>query len=54
MTPRVAMVKHGADMAISTAIAQRRQGWVTNEDKLEAIMEGRGKQLAVVDWGPQY
>jgi len=37
---------------IKYAIAQKRHGWVTNEDKLEAIMEGRGKQLPVIDWGP--
>lgn len=36
---------------IQFAIASRRHGWVTNEDKLEAIMEGKGKGLAKVDWG---
>ncbi|KAK3353557.1 hypothetical protein B0T25DRAFT_591067 [Lasiosphaeria hispida] len=40
--------------SIKYAIATKRQGWVTNEDKLEAIMEGRGKQLAVIDWGPEH
>ncbi|KAM7202067.1 hypothetical protein V8F33_003074 [Rhypophila sp. PSN 637] len=34
------------------AIATKRQGWVTNEDKLESIMEGVGKGLSTVDWGP--
>ncbi|KAL8409217.1 hypothetical protein RB594_007604 [Gaeumannomyces avenae] len=33
------------------AIATRRSGWVTNEDKLECIMESKGKGVAV-DWGP--
>lgn len=36
---------------IRFAIASRRHGWVTNEDKLEAIMEGKGKGLTKVDWG---
>lgn len=35
---------------IRFAIAGRRNGWVTNEDKLEAVMEGKGKGLAKVDW----
>lgn len=35
------------------AISTKRQGWVTNEDKLEAIMEGKGKGVSVVDWGPE-
>ncbi|KAK3318391.1 hypothetical protein B0H66DRAFT_557084 [Apodospora peruviana] len=39
---------------IKHAIATKRQGWVTNEDKLEAIMEGVGKGLSAVDWGPEY
>ncbi|KAK3940637.1 poly(A) polymerase [Diplogelasinospora grovesii] len=39
---------------IKYAIATKRQGWVTNEDKLEAIMEGVGKGVSVVDWGPEY
>jgi len=38
---------------IRYAIATRRSGWVTNEDKLEAIMEGKGKGLSIVDWGPE-
>ncbi|KAI1827985.1 hypothetical protein F4861DRAFT_236580 [Xylaria intraflava] len=36
---------------IKYAILQRRQGWVTNEDKLECIMEGKAKGAQVVDWG---
>jgi hypothetical protein len=40
--------------SIKYAIATKRQGWVTNEDKLEAIMEGVGKGLSTVDWGPEY
>ncbi|KAK1826745.1 hypothetical protein QBC39DRAFT_268496 [Podospora conica] len=39
---------------IKYAIATKRQGWVTNEDKLEAIMEGRAKQVGIIDWGPDY
>lgn len=39
---------------IKYAIATKRKGWVTNEDKLEAIMEGKGKGMSVVDWGPEY
>jgi len=38
---------------IRYAIATRRSGWVTNEDKLEAIMEGKGKGVSTVDWGPE-
>lgn len=37
---------------IKYAIATKRKGWVTNEDKLEAIMEGKGKGVSNVDWGP--
>ncbi|KUI68809.1 hypothetical protein VM1G_04157 [Cytospora mali] len=37
---------------IKFAIATRRRGWVTNEDKLEAIMEGKGKGMSTVNWGP--
>ncbi len=39
---------------IKYSIATKRTGWVTNEDKLEAIMEGKGKGLSIVDWGPEY
>ncbi|KAI1176793.1 hypothetical protein F4777DRAFT_243458 [Nemania sp. FL0916] len=35
---------------IKFAILQRRQGWVTNEDKLECIMEGKGKGDTWSDW----
>ncbi|KAK4134408.1 hypothetical protein BT67DRAFT_349831, partial [Trichocladium antarcticum] len=39
---------------IRHAIATKRHGWVTNEDKLEAIMEGTPPSLAaLVDWGPE-
>lgn len=37
---------------IKFAVATKRHGWVTVEDKLEAIMEGRGQKM-VVDWGPE-
>ncbi|KAK4100874.1 hypothetical protein N658DRAFT_486583 [Parathielavia hyrcaniae] len=38
---------------IRYAIATKRQGWVTNEDKLEALMDGTPANLpADVDWGP--
>lgn len=39
---------------IGHAIAQKRQGWVTVEDKLEAVMEGKGSNMAPVDWGPEF
>ncbi|KAJ9133773.1 hypothetical protein NKR19_g8930 [Coniochaeta hoffmannii] len=39
---------------IKYSIATKRHGWVTNEDKLEAIMEGVGKGVGIVDWGPDY
>jgi hypothetical protein len=39
---------------IKYSIASKRHGWVTNEDKLEAIMEGVGKGVGTVDWGPDY
>lgn len=39
---------------IKYAIATKRRGWVTNEDKLEAIMEGKGKGLSTVDWGEEW
>ncbi|KAI1326233.1 hypothetical protein F5Y16DRAFT_236079 [Xylariaceae sp. FL0255] len=34
------------------AMSEKRKGWVTNEDKLESIMESKGKAVALVDWGP--
>lgn len=37
---------------IKLAIAAKRTGWVTNEDKLESIMESKGKGVGAVDWGP--
>lgn len=37
---------------IKFAISTRRHGWVTNEDKLEALMEGVGKGVGTIDWGP--
>jgi hypothetical protein len=39
---------------IKYAVATNRKGWVTNEDKLEALMEGKGKGVNIVDWGPDY
>ncbi|KAL2129930.1 hypothetical protein VTI74DRAFT_7094 [Chaetomium olivicolor] len=40
---------------IRYAIATKRNGWVTNEDKLEALMEGMPSTVpADVDWGPDY
>jgi hypothetical protein len=39
---------------IKYAVATKRQGWVTNEDKLEALMEGKGKGVSLVDWGPEF
>ncbi|KAJ9131570.1 hypothetical protein NKR23_g11715 [Pleurostoma richardsiae] len=38
---------------IRYAVATKRHGWVTNEDKLEVIMEGKGKGVSIVDWGPE-
>ena len=39
---------------IRYAISQKRQGWVTVEDKLEAVMEGKGNKAESIDWGPEY
>ncbi|CAK7264220.1 hypothetical protein SEPCBS57363_000970 [Sporothrix epigloea] len=39
---------------ICYAISTKRSGWVTNEDKLEALMEGVGKGITVVDWGSDF
>ncbi|KAI0132017.1 hypothetical protein BJ170DRAFT_227727 [Xylariales sp. AK1849] len=39
---------------ITYAIATKRHGWVTNEDKLECIMESKGKGMSIVDWGPDF
>ncbi|KAH6631698.1 hypothetical protein F5144DRAFT_229372 [Chaetomium tenue] len=39
---------------IRYAIATKRNGWVTNEDKLEALMEGTPASAVDVDWGPEY
>ncbi|KAM0354115.1 hypothetical protein ACHAPU_001150 [Fusarium lateritium] len=38
---------------IRYAISQKRRGWVTVEDKLEAVMEGKGQGLGMIDWGPE-
>lgn len=38
---------------IRYSVVTKRHGWVTNEDKLEAIMEGLGKEVGSVDWGPE-
>ncbi|CAM1511096.1 Fc.00g086090.m01.CDS01 [Cosmosporella sp. VM-42] len=38
---------------IKYAISQKRQGWVTVEDKLEAVMEGKGNETESIDWGPE-
>uniref|UniRef100_A0A8H7KD76 Uncharacterized protein n=1 Tax=Bionectria ochroleuca TaxID=29856 RepID=A0A8H7KD76_BIOOC len=35
---------------IKYAIVTKRHGWVTNEDKLEVLMEGKGKGVQPVDW----
>ncbi|KAI0392128.1 hypothetical protein F5Y17DRAFT_378854 [Xylariaceae sp. FL0594] len=37
---------------IKYAVCQKRHGWITNEDKLECIMESKGKGVPLVDWGP--
>ncbi|KAJ4243566.1 hypothetical protein NW762_014758 [Fusarium torreyae] len=37
---------------IKYAISQKRHGWVTVEDKLEAVMEGKGHEMGTIDWGP--
>lgn len=37
---------------IKYAISQKRQGWVTVEDKLEVVMEGKGYGNEIIDWGP--
>ncbi|KAI0482943.1 hypothetical protein GGR56DRAFT_686091 [Xylariaceae sp. FL0804] len=37
---------------IKYAIATKRQGWVTNEDKLECIMESKTRGISLIDWGP--
>lgn len=37
---------------IKYAISQKRHGWVTIEDKLEAVMEGKGHGTGTIDWGP--
>ncbi|CAK7197892.1 hypothetical protein SEUCBS139899_000542 [Sporothrix eucalyptigena] len=39
---------------IRYAISTKRSGWVTNEDKLEALMEGVGRGITVVEWGSEY
>ncbi|KAI5866739.1 hypothetical protein GGS23DRAFT_602983 [Durotheca rogersii] len=38
---------------VKHAIATKRLGWVTNEDKLECIMEGKAKGVSLIDWGPE-
>jgi hypothetical protein len=36
--------------AIRHALSMRRVGWVTSEDRLEALMEGKGKGISSIDW----
>lgn len=40
--------------SIKYAVITKRHGWVTLEDKLEALMEGKGKGVDIVDWGSEY
>ena len=40
--------------SIKYAVVTKRHGWVTLEDKLEALMEGKGKGVDIVDWGPEW
>lgn len=37
---------------IQHAICEKRVGWVTVEDKLENLMEGKGAGDEIMDWGP--
>ncbi|KAI5466536.1 hypothetical protein BGZ63DRAFT_418308 [Mariannaea sp. PMI_226] len=37
---------------IKYAISLKRNGWITVEDKLEAVMEGKGAGTEIIDWGP--
>ncbi|EPE08849.1 hypothetical protein F503_04436 [Ophiostoma piceae UAMH 11346] len=39
---------------IRYAISMKRVGWVTNEDKLEVLMEGVGKGITVIEWGSEH
>ncbi|KAK7756733.1 hypothetical protein SLS62_001176 [Diatrype stigma] len=39
---------------IRYAIATKRRGWVTNEDRLEYIMEGLGREVPATDWDVEY
>lgn len=36
--------------SIKYAVVTKRHGWVTTEDKLEALMEGKGKGPSTVNW----
>lgn len=36
---------------IRYAISRKRHGWVTVEDRLEAVMEGKGHETGTIDWG---
>ncbi|MBE3047739.1 hypothetical protein IMZ48_35565 [Candidatus Bathyarchaeota archaeon] len=40
--------------SIKYAVITKRQGWVTLEDKLEALMEGKGKGVDIIDWGSEW
>ncbi|KAH7035414.1 uncharacterized protein B0I36DRAFT_360788 [Microdochium trichocladiopsis] len=35
---------------IRYAVVTKRHGWITNEDKLEFIMEGKGRQMPGINW----
>lgn len=36
--------------SIKHAVVTKRHGWVTTEDKLEALMEGKCKRADIIDW----
>lgn len=40
--------------AVRWAIASKKHGWVSVEERLEVVMEGKGKGIEIVDWGPGY
>ncbi|KAK4231275.1 hypothetical protein QBC38DRAFT_242227 [Podospora fimiseda] len=43
----------GWKRSVRFAISAKRHGWVTNEDKLEVLMEADGDASGNVDWGPE-
>lgn len=51
---KFSLISRVALMLMMIAVMSKRKGWVTNEDKLEFIMEGKAKQLSEASWSDDW